>query len=136
MQGNFWFLHTRVRERVRGAHHSASGFNSKYKGFGHESFSAEKVRDPASRRRASAFESLSRYSDETPILDIYNDIKNCRYGERGIRTLGALRHTDFPGLPIKPLSHLSRGYSDKFYFTRLENFCQTTRSGEAMKIEE
>ena len=26
----FWFLHTRVRERVRGAHHSASGFNSKY----------------------------------------------------------------------------------------------------------
>ena len=25
----FWFLHTRVRERVRGAHHSASGFNSK-----------------------------------------------------------------------------------------------------------
>ena len=30
MQGNFWFLHTRVRERVRGAHHSSSGFNSKY----------------------------------------------------------------------------------------------------------
>jgi hypothetical protein len=26
----FWFLHTRVRERVRGAHHWSSGFNSKY----------------------------------------------------------------------------------------------------------
>src|ERR1700690_1688517 len=26
----FWFLHTRVLERVRGAHHWSSGFNSKY----------------------------------------------------------------------------------------------------------
>ena len=26
----FWSLHTRVRERVRGAHHWSSGFNSKY----------------------------------------------------------------------------------------------------------
>ena len=26
----FWFLHTRVRERVRGAHHWSSGFSSKY----------------------------------------------------------------------------------------------------------
>mgnify|MGYP001595299798 CR=1 FL=1 len=26
----FWFLHTRVRERVRGAFHSSSGFCSKY----------------------------------------------------------------------------------------------------------
>ena len=26
----FWFLHTRVCERVRGAHHWSSGFNSKY----------------------------------------------------------------------------------------------------------
>jgi len=25
----FWFLHTRVRERVRGAHHWSSGFSSK-----------------------------------------------------------------------------------------------------------
>src|SRR3989338_1865806 len=26
----FWFLHTRVRERVRGAHNWSSGFNPKY----------------------------------------------------------------------------------------------------------
>jgi len=26
----FWSLHTQVRERVRGAHHWSSGFNSKY----------------------------------------------------------------------------------------------------------
>ena len=31
-------------------------------------------------------------------------------GEKGIRTLGELPHTDFPGLPIKPLSHLSIYY--------------------------
>jgi hypothetical protein len=30
---------------------------------------------------------------------------NC--GEGGIRTLGAFRHTVFPGLPFKPLTHLS-----------------------------
>ena len=30
MQGNFWFLHARVRERVRGAFHSSSGFSAKY----------------------------------------------------------------------------------------------------------
>ena len=34
----------------------------------------------------------------------------CRkfFGEAGIRTLGPLRVTRFPGVPIQPLSHLSR----------------------------
>ena len=32
-------------------------------------------------------------------------------GKRGIRTLGTLRYTDFPGLPVKPLLHLSNSIS-------------------------
>ena len=58
----FCFLHTRVRERVRGAHHWSSGFNSKYirTSFNtHGQLGNEVIGSPATRARQPFFGEIS-----------------------------------------------------------------------------
>ena len=46
-------------------------------------------------------------TSHTPDYHFVNDNSRITHGERGIRTLGAVTHTRFPVVHLRPLGHLS-----------------------------
>ena len=65
--------------------------------------------EPWELRRAQRFSRPPRSTTPAPLRARQKPLRAEKPGggEGGIRTLGTLRHTRFPIVPIKPLSHLS-----------------------------
>ena len=96
----FWFLHTRVRERVRGAHHWSSGFNSKY------------IRTSFNTHRQRL-----KYKNMSQVLDLRKKSKRITRSEKSERKLGQKEIPDLPPPPPhKEASPQISWEAPSFYF--------------------